>query len=196
MSDIPIILASQSPSRIELLKRIKVFPNLVLPANIDETEYPRELPAKLASRLAYEKAQHVSKQIDHDAIIIAADTVASHGRKILPKALTNDDVKHCLTILSGKRHKVHTGICVIKKSGSEITTRQKVVETIVKFKRLSTEEIEFYCNLGEGLNKAGGCGISGYAEAFVPSIYGSHSNVMGLPLLETLHLLTSVGFKR
>jgi len=196
MSDIPIILASQSPSRIELLKRIRVFPNLVLPANIDETEYPRELPGKLAARLAYEKAQHVAKQIDYDAIILGADTVASHGRKILPKALTNDDVRHCLTILSGKRHKVHTGVCVIKKSGSEITTRQKVVETIVKFKRLSTEEIEFYCSLGEGLNKAGGCGISGYAEAFVPSIYGSHSNVMGLPLLETLHLLTSLGFKR
>ena len=196
MSVVPIILASQSPSRLALLERIKVFPDLVLPANIDETEYVGELPSALASRLAYEKAQHVAKQIEYDAIIIGADTVASHGRRILPKALTNEDVRYCLTLLSGKRHRVYTGICIIKKSNNQNITRQKLVETIVKFKQLSNQEIEFYCSLGEGVNKAGGCGISGYAEAFIPSIYGSHSNVMGLPLLETLHLLTSVGFKR
>lgn len=195
MSDIPIILASQSPSRLELLKRMKIFPKLVLPAHIDETEYAGELPSKLATRLAYEKATHVAKQIDYDALIIGADTVTSHGRRVLPKALTDDDVRYCLTLLSGKRHRVHTGICVIRKTGNTNTTRQKVVETIVKFKRLSEEEIEFYCSSGEGLNKAGGCGISGYAEVFVPSIYGSHSNVIGLPLLETLHLLNSLGFK-
>lgn len=196
MSIIPLILASQSPSRLALLERIKVFPELVLPANIDETEHVGELPSALASRLAYEKAQHIAKQIEYDAIIIGADTVASHGRRILPKALTNEDVRHCLTLLSGRRHRVYTGICVIKKSHNQNITRQKLVETIVKFKQLTSQEIEFYCSLGEGVNKAGGCGISGYAEAFIPSIYGSHSNVMGLPLLETLHLLTSVGFKR
>ena len=193
--NIPIILASQSPARLELLKRIKVFPTQIIPANIDETEYLRELPNQLVTRLAQEKAEVVAKKISGEAIIIAADTVVVHGRKILPKALTSEDVRYCLNILSGRRHRVYTGICIIKKTLEQVLLRQKLVQTIVKFKRLSQQEIEFYCSLDEGINKAGGCGIHGYAEAFVPSIYGSYSNIMGLPLLETMHMLTSLGFK-
>lgn len=193
--NISIVLASQSPARLELLKRIKVFPTQIIPANINETEYLRELPNQLVTRLAQEKAEVVAKKISGEAIIIAADTVVVHGRKILPKALTSEDVRYCLNILSGKRHRVYTGICIIKKTLEQVLLRQKLVQTIVKFKRLSQQEIEFYCSLDEGINKAGGCGIHGYAEAFVPSIYGSYSNIMGLPLLETMHMLTSLGFK-
>ena len=193
--NIPIVLASQSPARLELLKRIKVFPTQIIPANINETEYLRELPNQLVTRLAQEKAEIVAKKISGEAIIIAADTVVVHGRKILPKALTSEDVRYCLNILSGRRHRVYTGICIIKKTLEQVLLRQKLVKTIVKFKRLSQQEIEFYCSLDEGINKAGGCGIHGYAEAFVPSIYGSYSNIMGLPLLETMHMLTFLGFK-
>ncbi|WP_342271161.1 nucleoside triphosphate pyrophosphatase [Candidatus Tisiphia endosymbiont of Parasteatoda lunata] len=193
--NIPIVLASQSPARLELLKRIKVFPTQIIPANINETEYLRELPTQLVTRLAQEKAEVVAKKISGEAIIIAADTVVVHSRKILPKALTSEDIRYCLNILSGRRHMVYTGICIIKKTLEQVLLRQKLVKTIVKFKRLSQQEIEFYCSLDEGINKAGGCGIHGYAEAFVPSIYGSYSNIMGLPLLETMHMLTSLGFK-
>lgn len=190
----PIILASQSPARLEILKKLRIFPAQVVPANIDESEYPKELPGKLASRLAKEKAEAVAKQIDSDAIIIGADTVVARGRKILPKALNIDDIKYCLEILSGKRHRVYTGLCIIKKLEGQLLIRQKLVQTIVKFKILTNQEIEFYCNLGEGINKAGGCGISGYAECFVPTIYGSYSNIMGLPMMETINMLNSLGF--
>ncbi|MCC8415988.1 MAG: Maf family nucleotide pyrophosphatase [Rickettsia endosymbiont of Gnoriste bilineata] len=193
--NIDVILASQSPARLELLKIIKVFPTQIIPANINETEYLRELPNQLATRLAQEKAKSVAQQITGEAIIIAADTVVARGRKILPKALTSEDVRYCLNILSGRRHRVYTGVCIIKKTSEQLLTRQKIVQTIVKFKKLSHQEIEFYCSLDEGINKAGGCMIHGYAEAFIPSIYGSYSNIMGLPLLETMHMLSSLGFK-
>ncbi|MDR0296819.1 MAG: Maf family nucleotide pyrophosphatase [Rickettsia sp.] len=193
--NIAIILASQSPARLELLKRIKVFPRQIIPANIDETEHLRELPSRLATRLAQEKAEIVAKQINDEAIIIAADTIVARGRKILPKALTSDDVRYCLNILSGRRHRVYTGVCLIKKTPEQLLIRQKLVQTIVKFKKLTNQEIEFYCSIDEGINKAGGCMVHGYAEAFIPSIYGSYSNIMGLPLLETMHMLTSLGFK-
>ncbi len=192
-NNIPVILASQSPARFELLKKIKIFPAQIIPANIDETEYPRELPNNLATRLAREKAEVIAKQISLDAIIIAADTVVARGRKILPKALTKDDVKYCLEILSGRRHRVYTGVCIIKKTSAQLLVRQKLVQTIVKFKVLSKQEIEFYCNLDEGINKAGGWAISGYAESFVSGIYGSYSNIMGLPMMETVNMLNSLG---
>jgi septum formation protein len=194
MLNVPIILASQSPARLEILKKLRIFPAQVIPADIDESEYPKELPNKLASRLAKEKADAVAERINFDAIIIGADTVVARGRKILPKALNIDDIKYCLKILSGKRHRVYTGVCIIKKFEKQLLVRQKLVQTIVKFKILTNQEIEFYCSLGEGINKAGGCGISGYAECFIPSIYGSYSNVMGLPMVETMHMLSSLGF--
>lgn len=151
--NIPIVLASQSPARLELLKRIKVFPTQIIPANINETEYLRELPNQLVTRLAQEKAEVVARKISGEAIIIAADTAVVHGRKILPKALTSEDVRYCLNILSGRRHRVYTGICIIKNTLEQVLLRQKLVQTIVKFKRLSQQEIEFYCSLDEGSTK-------------------------------------------
>lgn len=192
---LPIILASQSSTRIELLKRIKITPTQIIPADIDETPNLRELPNHLATRLAYEKAIKIVSQIEDSAIIIAADTVTALGRRILPKATAYEEVRYCMELLSGRRHRVYTGLCIIKKDQGQITTRQKIVGTIIKFKKLSKEEIDFYCSLDEGLNKAGGCKISGYAEAFISFISGSYSNVMGLPLFETVNALNSLGFR-
>jgi len=190
---LPIILASQSPARLELLKRLHIVPDQVLPAHIDETEYLRELPCHLAARLAHAKAMKITKQIEDSAIIIGADTVVARGRLILPKANNEEEVRYCLGLLSGRRHRVYTGLCIVKKFEDQLIVRQKIVETIVKFKRLTPQEIDFYCSLKEGLNKAGGCGIAGYAEAFVLFISGSYSNVMGLPLYETRNMLNSLG---
>ncbi|MFP3120921.1 septum formation inhibitor Maf [Rickettsia sp. R2] len=193
--NLPIILASSSPARIELLNRIKIIPSQIIPTDIDETPNLRELPAPLAMRLAYEKAIKIASQIEESAIIIAADTVAAVGRRILPKATTYEEVKNCIKMLSGRRHRVYTGLCIIKKENDQLTVRKKIVQTIVKFKKLSEEEINFYCSLDEGIDKAGGCKISGYAEAFISFISGSYSNVMGLPLFETVNALTSLGFR-
>ncbi|MCC8417157.1 MAG: Maf family nucleotide pyrophosphatase [Rickettsia endosymbiont of Bryobia graminum] len=193
--NLSIILASQSPARLEILKRLQIIPSKIIPADIDESELPKESPDHLALRLACEKAELVAKNIKEDSIIIGADTVVTCGKKILPKALTNEDIRYCLNILSGRTHKVYTGLCIIKKNSGELVIRKKLVQTIVKFKRLTDQEIEFYCNLEEGMNKAGGCGISGYAEAFMPFIKGSHSNIMGLPMFETRNMLISLGYK-
>ncbi|XVN40907.1 MAG: nucleoside triphosphate pyrophosphatase [Rickettsia endosymbiont of Argas persicus] len=193
--NLPIILASQSPARVELLKRIKIIPAQIIPADIDETPNLRELPNNLATRLAYEKATKIASQIENSAIIIAADTVTALGRRILPKASSLEEVRYCMETLSGRRHRVYTSLCIIKKDKDQLVTRQKIVQTIIKFKKLSEEEINFYCSLDEGLDKAGGCKISGYAEAFISFISGSYSNVMGLPLFETVNSLNSLGFK-
>ena len=192
---LPVILASQSSTRVELLKRIKIIPSRIIPADIDETPNLRELPRLLATRLAYAKAIKVVSQIEDSAIVIAADTVAALGRRILPKATNYEEVKNCIKILSGRRHRVYTGLCIIKKDNDHLTIRQKIVQTIVKFKKLTNKEIDFYCSLDEGLGKAGGCKISGYAEAFISFISGSYSNIMGLPLFETVNSLNSLGFK-
>jgi septum formation protein len=191
---IPIILASQSPNRLALLKRIKIFPDQILPADIDESEKKKELPGQLVTRLAHEKATKISDTFD-EALIIAADTVVAIGRMILPKALTADEVRECLKALSHRRHRVYTGVCIIKKSDGQLYIRQKLVQTIVKFKKLTTKDIDFYSNLGEGLNKAGGYSILEIAESFVTFISGSYSNVVGLPLSETANMLNSLGVK-
>lgn len=191
----PVILASQSPARIELLKRIKIVPTQIIPADIDETPNLRELPNHLVTRLAHEKATKVASQIENPAIIIAADTVTAVGRRILPKATTTEEVRYCMEMLSGRRHRVYTGLCIIKKDRQQLVTRQKIIQTIIKFKKLSSEEINFYCSLDEGLDKAGGCKISGYTEAFISFISGSYSNVMGLPLFETVNMLNSLGVR-
>lgn len=193
LKQLPIILASQSPARLELLKRIKIVPDYIMPAHIDESELPKELPAAVASRLAREKAIAVSTRLDHEAVIISADTVVAKGRSSLPKALTSDDVKYCLRKLSGCRHRLYTGVCVVKKTAQDLVIRQKLVQTILKFKRLTDQEIELYASLGEGINCAGGYAIGGYAESFLEFISGSHSNVIGLPLYETVNMLRSVG---
>jgi len=192
---VPVILASQSSTRIELLHRIKIIPTQIIPADIDETPHLHELPNHLAQRLAYEKAIKVLSQVDKSAVIIGADTVTAIGKTILPKALTHEDVRNCMEMLSGHRHNVYTGLCVIKTDGEQKhIIRKKTVRTIVKFKKLSKEEIDFYCTLDDGLGKAGGCKIAGYTEAFISFISGSHSNVMGLPLFETVNALNSVNY--
>lgn len=196
LKNLPIILASQSPARIELLKRIKITPVQIIPADIDETPNLRELPNHLVTRLAYEKATKIASQIEDSAIIIAADTVTALGRRILPKASSPEEVRYCMNILSGRRHRVYTGLCIIKKDKDQLVIRQKIVQTVVKFKRLSEEELNFYCLLDEGIDKAGRYKICGYAEAFISFISGSYSNVMGLPLFETVNSLNSLGFTR
>lgn len=193
MSYIPIILASSSPARLELLKRIKIIPDYVIPANINETPKKKELPAKLAIRLAREKAEIVAEKIE-DGIIIAADSVVTKGLKVLPKASTKEEIRYCLEALSGCRHRVYTGVCIIKKIDRQTISRQRLVQTTVKFKRLTHKEIEFYVELGEGLQKGGGYSISGYVEGFISFISGSISNVIGLPLFDTLNMLSSLGY--
>ena len=192
MNNPPIILASSSLARLELLQRIKIFPDQILPPDIDESGQKGELPGKLALRLAFEKATKIAQDIS-EGVIIAADTRGVAGRKMLPKALTKEDVKYCLQQVSGRRHRVYTGVCIIKKAGVELSIRKRLVCSTVKFKRLTDKEIEFYCNLDEGLNKAGGYTITGYAECFVSYIAGSYSNVKGLPLFETVNMLNSLG---
>lgn len=192
MSNLPIILASSSPARLELLQRIQIFPSQILSPDIDETELKRELPNFLAERLACAKATKIAHELS-EGIIIGADTVSVAGRKILPKALTKEDIRYCLEQVSGRRHRVYTGVCIIKKTAAEIIIRKRLVCSTVKFKRLTGKEIEFYCSLDEGLNKAGGYTITGYAECFVSYIAGSYSNVKGLPLFETANMLNSLG---
>lgn len=192
MYNLPIILASASRARLELLGRIKITPDQILPADIDESEHKGELPIKLAGRLAVSKAITIANRLD-EAVIIAADTVASTGRTTLPKALTADDVRFCLNKVSGRRHRVYTGVCIIKKSDKKMQIRERVVMSTVKFKVLTKTEIDYYCTLGEGINNAGGYTIRGYAEGFISFISGSYSNVIGLPLFEALNMLNSLG---
>ena len=193
MSQIPLILASESPNRLSLLSKIRITPSKILPANIDETEYKNELPGAVALRLATEKARKVAGEVDC-GYIIAADSVAAVGRRILPKALNDEDIKFCLNLLSGKRHRIYTGVTIIKKENSILVERQRLVQTILKFKRLTDAEIEFYLSLKEGLQKAGGYSIQGFAESFVEYISGSFSNVVGLPLFEVRNMLISLGY--
>lgn len=190
MSQIPIILASASPARLELLARINIHPS-VMPADIDETEHRGELPAGVATRLSLAKAEKVAADVD-SGYIIAADTVAAVGRRIMPKALTPEMVASCLCLYSGRRHKLYTGVHIIKKT-DKIETRSRLVETVVRVKRLTEDEINFYAHCGEGLHKAGGYSIQGIFQSFVPFIGGSFSNIIGLPLFETRNMLVSLG---
>jgi septum formation protein len=191
----PLILASASGTRLNLLHSVKIFPDSIIPANIDETENPKELPNILAARLSYQKALKIAEEVKI-GVIIGADTVVALGRRILPKALTPSDVEYCLQLLSQRRHKVYTGICIIKKTEKgPLVLRKKLVTTIVKFKKLTIQEIKLYCELGEGADKAGGYSILGFGESFSSFISGSYSNIMGLPLLQTVNMLNSVGYK-
>lgn len=189
-----IILASASPARKELIKKLYLTAE-IMPADIDETELPRELPCQLAQRLSIEKANKIADMINDDCYIIAADTVAAIGRRIMPKAENSTQIKECLELYSGRRHKVTTGICVIRKSGNSKILRKKSVTTALKFKRLTKEEIDYYASLDEGVGKAGGYAIQGYIQAYIAFVSGSVSNVIGLPLLETKNALTSLGYE-
>ena len=189
-----LVLASASPARLKLLERIGIAPYAVMPADIDESEHRGELPRNIASRLSISKAEKIALEIK-DGYILAADSVAALGRRTLPKAINDSMVRDCLKKQSGRKHSLYTGICIIKKvDGKIIATSSKVVMSKIKFKLLTENEIEHYVSLGEGVNKAGGYTISGYAESFVEFLIGSHSNVIGLPLYETRMMLTGLGF--
>lgn len=186
-------LASASPRRLDLLAQIDIKPDNVGPADIDETPQSGETPRELARRLASEKAAAVLKNIpeNEDWIILAADTVVAQGRRILPKAETEETAKACLQLLSGRAHRVYSGVCLLYKGKSML----RVADTRVVMKKLSDEEIKTYLDSMEWQGKAGGYAIQGQADAFVKSLNGSYSNVVGLPLYETSSLLTGIGFK-
>jgi septum formation protein len=186
-----LVLASASPRRLDLLARIGVIPDAVDPADVDEAVLKGELPRPHALRLAMEKAAAVAER-HPDALVLGADTVVAVGRRILPKAEDEATERECLALLSGRRHRVLTAIALAI-PGEKMRTR--VVETIISLKRLSHEEIEFYVRHGEWRGKAGGYALQGYGEVFVRTMSGSHSGVVGLPLAETRHLLTSAGYR-
>jgi len=192
---LPIILASASPARLKLLKQIGIVPDQVLPSDIDETELPKETPANLAERLAYEKAMAIAETLER-GIIIGADTVPVVGRSIMRKASNADEVRASLELLSNRRHRVFTGVCVIKKDESGYKYSKRVVKSTLKFKKLTKAEIDYFCDLGEGVGKAGGYTVSGHAESYISFLSGSFSNIVGLPLFETANMLNTFGISQ
>lgn len=194
--DVKLILASGSPRRVELLDQIGVKPDRLMPMDLDESPGKSEHPKSLARRLAGDKAKAARKAIKNDpqwgaSFILAADTVVSVGRRILPKADMIEDANNALHLLSGRNHRVYSGVCIITPDGS---LRQKVVETRLRFKRIPKAEIERYLDSGEWRGKAGAYAIQGIAGSFVVKLVGSYSNVVGLPLYETSNLLIGEGY--
>ena len=185
-----LVLASGSPRRLDLLAQIGVVPDAVDPAQIDESALPRELPRKLALRLAEAKATQVAAG-HRGAFVLGADTVVACGRRILPKAKDAEAARHCLALLSGRRHRVFGGIALVTPNDGPIS---RLVESVVAFKRLETSEIEAYLTAGEWQDKAGGYAIQGRAAGFVRFLGGSYSNVVGLPLYETRAMLRAHGY--
>lgn len=183
-----LVLASTSPRRRALLARLGVEPARIASPDVDETPLPRELPRSYVLRLAEAKARAVDRAPDE--IVLAGDTTIALGRRILGKAEDEAEQRRMLELLSGRRHHCLTAICVIDTQGK---VRTRLSDTIVAFKRLGTAEIDAYLASGEGLDKAGGYGIQGRAEAFVRFLSGSHSGVIGLPLFETRALLATAG---
>ena len=192
MAEQRLVLASASPRRRDLLGQIALTPDSIDPAELDESALERELPARHALRLAEAKARLVAER-HVGAFVLGADTVVACGRRILPKAVAPDDARACLGLLSGRRHRVHGGIALVLPDGRLASRR---VETAVIFKRLSPQEIEDYVASGEWQGKAGGYAIQGFAARFIRGIIGSYSNVVGLPLFETVSLLAGHGFAR
>ena len=186
-----LVLASASPRRLELLRQLGIVPDRVDPSDIDETPAPSELPAAHVVRLAEVKARAVQPR-HTGAFILAADTVVACGRRILPKAEDEATARACLTLLSGRRHRVYGGVAVVTPAGETAIRR---VVTQVAFKRLSKMELDAYLATGEWHGKAGGYAIQGCAAAFIPWIAGSYSNVVGLPLSETAQLLAGRGYR-
>ncbi len=184
-----LILASASPRRRDLLEQIGIVPTHIWPSDIDETPHKGELPAQLAARLATQKAEHCQAE---NAFILAADTVVALGRRLLPKTLTEAEARDCLNKLSGRAHRVFTGIAVRAPDGRSAS---RLVTTRVQVKRLTQDEINAYLESGEWQGKAGGYSIQGRAGAFIRSLNGSYSGVVGLPLYETRNLLIGLGWE-
>jgi septum formation protein len=192
-----LILASGSPRRLDLLAQAGITPDKLLPMDLDEAPKRAEHPRSLARRLAQEKAEAAFQHVRSDpawagSYILAADTVVAVGRRILGKPEYLEEASSSLHLLSGRSHWVYTGVCVIT---PQSTTRIKVVETKVRFKRLSNTEIKSYLASGDWRGKAGGYGIQGFAGTFIQKLSGSYSAVVGLPLLETVQLLNGEGYE-
>ena len=185
-----LILASASPRRLDLLARIGIVPDAVIPAEIDETPRKGELPPHYACRMAAEKAAAVARS-HAGALILAADTVVAAGRRILGKAGDEAEARAGLMLLSGRRHRVHSAVTLIGPDGK---ARHRLSTSIVTFKRFAQEELDAYLAAGEWQGKAGGYAIQGRAEALIRQMSGSYSGVVGLPLYETRILLKSAGY--
>src|ERR1700710_2214666 len=190
------VLASGSPRRLGLLNQAGIDPDALRPADVDETPKRGELPRACSNRLARAKADAALKSVQLDdelrgSFILAADTVVAVGRRILPKANLVDEASQCLRLLSGRNHRVYTGICLVTPKEA---FRQRLIESRVRFKRLSKEDLEAYLASGEWRGKAGGYAIQGLAGAFVVKLVGSYSSVVGLPLYETTTLLDGEGY--
>jgi septum formation protein len=190
------VLASGSPRRLALINQAGIEPDALRPAGIDETPKRGELPRSCATRLARGKAEVAFEMVRLDeelrgAFILAADTVVAVGRRILPKAELLDEAAQCLRLLSGRNHRVHTGICLVTPTG---VFRQRHVETRVRFKRLAEQDIQAYLASGEWRGKAGGYAAQGIAGSFIVKIVGSYTNIVGLPLYETTALLGGEGY--
>ena len=188
LSDLSLILGSSSPRRRELIARLGIEPARIAAAEIDETPHQRELPRPYAVRMAREKADAIAGD---GAFVLAGDTVVALGRRILPKAEDEATARQCLELMSGRRHRVLSAVALKYPDG---TLRERLSETIVRFKPLSAAEIDAYITGGEWHGKAGGYAIQGSAEGLITWIGGSHSGVMGLPLFETRALLKAAGF--
>lgn len=185
----PLILASSSPRRRELLARLNIAPDRIASPDIDERPRKGEMPRVYALRMAQEKACAVTRE--KGALVIAGDTTVAVGRRILQQAADAEMQRGFLKLLSGRRHHVLSAVAVIDAEGR---LRTKISDSIVRFKRLGEAEIEAYIASGEGLGKAGGYAIQGRAEALVDWMAGSHSGVVGLPLYETRTLLRAAGY--
>lgn len=188
----PLVLASASPRRLELLAQAGVTPDAVEPADVDETPLPKETPRRLALRLARAKA-HAAGARRPDAYVLAADTVVAVGRRVLGKASDEAEARRFLELLSGRSHKVLTAVAVLAPGGRSAS---RLSETRVRFKRLSAAELEAYVGGDEWRGKAGGYGVQGTAGAFVIELQGSYTGVVGLPLYETMALLEGLGWRR
>ncbi len=191
-----LILASASPRRLALLNQVGIEPEHLVPAHVEETPERGELPRRLAARLAQSKAMTSYRKarqagIGENSLVLAGDTVVALGRRILPKAQTMDEAGDCLRLLSGRSHKVYTGVCLLTPAG---LARSRLVETKVRFKRLGQQDIESYLASAEWRGKAGGYAIQGIAGAFVQKLSGSYHGVVGLPLFETVALLGGAGY--
>jgi septum formation protein len=191
-----LVLASGSPRRLGLLNQSGIEPDQLLPSEIDETPVKGELPRAYATRLARAKAEAALEAVRRSddlrgSFIVAADTVVAVGRRILPKAELLDEAAQCLRLLSGRNHRVYSGVCVVTPKEA---FRQRLVETRVRFKRLSQEDLDAYLASGEWRSKAGGYAVQGLAGSFVVKVVGSYSNVVGLPLYETIALLAGEGY--
>ncbi|MBY0530474.1 MAG: Maf-like protein [Xanthobacteraceae bacterium] len=190
------VLASGSPRRLALLAQIGLEPDALMPAEVDETPDRGELPRTLAVRLAREKAEKVIERVrDNEelrgAYILGADTVVAVGRRILPKPDLLEEAAACLRLLSGRTHRVYSGVCLVTPQNS---IRTRLVESRVRFKRLSSLDLESYLASGEWRGKAGGYAIQGLAGSFVVKLVGSYPNVVGMPLFETATMLMGEGF--